>query len=57
MSVCELRHAHIVEYLLEVGADVNRVDARQSTPALEAATRAHIEILQALISAGSRLDI
>lgn len=56
-SACELGHNHVVEYLLEKGADVNRADVRQSTPALDATAKDHFEILQTLIAAGARLDV
>lgn len=42
--------------MLENGADVTRTDARRSTPALEAATRGHTEILRALINKGADLS-
>jgi ankyrin repeat protein len=45
-----------VGYLLEKGADVNQVDSKISTPALEAARQGRIEVLQALIAAGANLD-
>ena len=51
MSACELGHTPVVEYLLEKGADVNKVDANPSKPVLEAAKGGHLDIFQALLDA------
>lgn len=57
MSACELGHTHVVSYLIEKGADPNRVDTKLSSPAHEAAAKGHVDILQVLIAANASLDL
>lgn len=49
-------HQEIVEFLLEVGAEVNLRDGNQSTPLMQAAYRASGEIARILIAAGADIN-
>lgn len=57
LSTSEIRHAHVVTYLLEKGAEVNRASTESSIPAQEAAAQGHTEILKTLIAYGADLSL
>jgi ankyrin repeat protein len=46
-------HAHVVEYLCGLGADVNAQDADGDTPLHDAARFGHLPVVKALLSAGA----
>ncbi len=49
-------HQEIIEFLLEVGAEVNLRNGNQSTPLMQAAYRASGEIARILIAAGADIN-
>ena len=52
-KACYFGHNHVVEYLLECGADVNCVDVEGDTPLHDAARLGHIDCVKLLVGANA----
>lgn len=58
LMICsKVGHHHLVELLLDRGADVDAVDARGHTALIIASQHGHRTIVQRLLSAGCRTDV
>lgn len=57
MIACYKGHLKIAQYLIELGADVNRKSVKGNTALHDCAESGSLEILQLLLENGARMDV